>query len=60
VIDYDVARWLIGVYLRTLKPGCKVEESQLEAMHREKNRQTFYKIIAWRAFQKTQQKLVDK
>ncbi|MGE4001198.1 MAG: IS4 family transposase [Planctomycetaceae bacterium] len=48
VIDYDVVRWMIEVYFRTLKTGCKVEEIQLEAVHRVKNCLAFYKIIAWR------------
>jgi hypothetical protein len=48
VIDYYVARWMIEVYFRTLKTGCKVEEIQLEAVHRVKNCLAFYKIIAWR------------
>ncbi|MEX1026521.1 MAG: IS4 family transposase [Candidatus Paceibacterota bacterium] len=48
IIDYYVARWMIEVYFRTLKTGCKVEEMQLEAVQRVKNCLAFYKIIAWR------------
>lgn len=48
IIDYYVARWQIEVYFRVLKSGCKVEEIQLEALHRVRNCLAFYKIIAWR------------
>ena len=48
IIDYYVARWLIEVYFRTLKSGCRVEEIQLETTDRLKNCLAFYKIIAWR------------
>lgn len=48
VIDYYVARWIVEVYFRVLKTGCRVEEIQLETMHRVKNCLAFYRIIAWR------------
>jgi len=48
VIDYYVARWTVEVYFRVLKTGCRVEEIQLETMHRIKNCLAFYRIIAWR------------
>lgn len=48
VLDYYVARWVIEVYFRVLKTGCKVEEMQLETLSRVKNCLAFYKIIAWR------------
>ena len=48
VIDYYVARWLIEVYFKTLKSGCRIEEIQLETTRRVKNCLAFYKIIAWR------------
>ena len=48
VIDYYVARWTVEVYFRVLKTGCRVEEIQLETMHRVKNCLAFYRIIAWR------------
>lgn len=48
VVDYYVARWIVEVYFRTLKTGCKVEEIQLETLSRVKNCLAFYKIIAWR------------
>jgi hypothetical protein len=48
VIDYYVARWVVEIYFRTLKTGCRVEDIQLETNHRLKNCLAFYKIIAWR------------
>ncbi len=48
VIDYYAARWAVEVYFRVLKTGCRVEEIQLETMHRVKNCLAFYRIIAWR------------
>jgi hypothetical protein len=48
VVDYYVARWMIEVYFRVLKTGCRVEEIQLETLSRVKNCLAFYKIIAWR------------
>lgn len=53
VIDYYCARWTIEVYFRTLKTGCRVEEIQLEKMHRVKKCLAFYKIIAWRVMHLT-------
>lgn len=48
VIDNYVARWVVEIYFRTLKTGCRVEDIQLETNHRLKNCLAFYKIIAWR------------
>jgi len=53
VVDYYVARWTIEVYFRVLKTGCRVEEIQLETVHRLKNCLAFYKIIAWRVMHLT-------
>lgn len=53
VIEYYKSRWMIEVYFRTLKTGCKVEEIQLETLHRLKNCLAFYKIIAWRVLSVT-------
>ena len=36
-----------------LKSGCRVEEIQLETMHRVKNCLAFYRIIAWRVMHLT-------
>jgi len=54
VIDYYVARWVIEVFFRVFKTGCKVEEIQLETLPRLKNCLAFYKIIAWRIMYLTQ------
>lgn len=48
IIDYYVARWMVEIFFRTLKTGCRVEDIQLETNHRLKNCLAFYKIIAWR------------
>ncbi len=53
VIDYYVARWMIEIYFRVLKTGCRVEKIQLETTSRIKNCLAFYKIIAWRVMQLT-------
>ena len=37
VLDYYAVRWTIEVYFRILKTGCRVEEIQLESLHRFKN-----------------------
>lgn len=48
IIDYYVARWVVEIYFRTLKTGCRVENIQLETTQRLKNCLAFYAIIAWR------------
>lgn len=48
ILDYYVARWIVEVYFRILKTGCRVEEIQLETMARLQNCLAFYKIIAAR------------
>jgi len=53
VIDCYLARWVIEVYFRVLKTGCRVEKIQLETTSRIKNCLAFYKIIAWRVMQLT-------
>lgn len=48
VVDYYGARWVIEVYFRVLKTGCRVEQMQLESVRRIQNALAFYQIIAWR------------
>jgi hypothetical protein len=48
VIDYYMARWIVEIYFRTLKTGCRVERIGLETLDRVKNCLAFYQIIAWR------------
>lgn len=48
IVDYYAARWVIEVYFRVLKTGCRVEQMQLERVRRIQNALAFYQIIAWR------------
>ena len=48
VIDYYVARWVVEVYFRTLKTGCRIEDIQLETVSRLQNCLAMYAIVAWR------------
>lgn len=48
VIEYYKTRWIVEVYFKILKSGCKVEDIQLETTARLKNALAFYHIIAWR------------
>jgi hypothetical protein len=41
-------RWMIEVFFRTLKTGCKVEELQLNTKDRLEKALVIYMIIAWR------------
>jgi hypothetical protein len=45
--DYCV-RWMIEVFFRTLKSGCRVEERRFETLTRQLNCLAVYLIIAWR------------
>lgn len=47
-LKYYVARWVIEIYFRMLKTGCRVEEIQLETKARLENCLALYNIIAWR------------
>ena len=53
IINYYIARWMIEVYFRILKTGCRVEEVQLETVDRVKRCLALYKIIAWRVMSLT-------
>lgn len=48
ILEYYLARWVVEIYFRTLKTGCRVEEIQLETTVRLQRCLAFYKIIAWR------------
>jgi len=48
VMDYYLARWIVEIFFRTLKTGCRVEEIRLETNARLKRCLAFYQIIAWR------------
>lgn len=55
VIDYYIVRWMIEVWFRMLKTGCRVEELQLNTRARLQNCLAFYNIIAWRVLHLTLQ-----
>ena len=42
VVDYYVARWVVEIFFRVLKSGCRVEDCQLETLPRLKNCLAFY------------------
>lgn len=48
VVKYYAARWVIEVYFRVLKSGCKVEKIQLETAERLQPCLMLYRIVAWR------------
>lgn len=48
VIDYYVARWVVEIFFRMWKTGCRVEDIQLETQARLKNCLAMYAIVAWR------------
>jgi hypothetical protein len=47
-IDYYTCRWMIEVFFKTLKSGCKVESLQFEEMNRLLSCLAVYLIVAWR------------
>lgn len=53
IIDHYVARWIVEIFFRTLKTGCRVEDIQLETTLRLKRCLAFYQIIAWRVLHLT-------
>lgn len=48
VIQYYCVRWMIEVFFRVLKSGCRVEERLFEYMDRLLNCLAVYVIVAWR------------
>jgi hypothetical protein len=48
VIEYYTVRWMIEVYHRTLKSGCRIEERRFETLPRMLNCLAIYMIVAWR------------
>lgn len=48
VIQYYTVRWMIEVYFRTLKSGCRIEERRFEKLPRLLNCLAAYLIVAWR------------
>lgn len=47
-IEWYRRRWLIELFFRTLKTGCKVEELQLSTKERLEKALVIYMILAWR------------
>jgi hypothetical protein len=48
IVDYYTCRWMIEVFFKTLKSGCKVEDLQFEEMDRLLPCLAVYLIVAWR------------
>jgi hypothetical protein len=48
VIRYYTVRWMIEVFFRTLKSGCRVEERRFETLPRMLACVSIYLIVAWR------------
>jgi hypothetical protein len=48
VIQYYCARWMIEVFFRVLKSGCRVEERRFEQIDRLLSCMAVYLIVAWR------------
>jgi hypothetical protein len=48
VVDWYRGRWLIEVYIRTLKTGCRVEDLLLRTMDRLAPCLAAYAVMAWR------------
>jgi len=48
IIEYYTCRWMIEVFFKTLKSGCKVESLQFEDMDRLLPCLAMYLIVAWR------------
>lgn len=48
VILYYCVRWMIEVFFRTLKTGCRVEDRLFEQMGRLENCLAIYLIVTWR------------
>jgi hypothetical protein len=48
IVQYYCVRWMIEVFFRVLKSGCRVEERQFEYMDRLLTCLALYVIVAWR------------
>ena len=48
VIQYYCARWMIEVFFRVLKSGCRAEERRFEHIDRLLSCLAVYLIVAWR------------
>lgn len=48
IVEFYLCRWMIELFFKTLKSGCKIEDLQLESYSRLVNCISLYCIIAWR------------
>jgi hypothetical protein len=48
VIRYYTVRWMIEIYFRTLKSGCRIEDRRFETIDRMLICTSIYMIVAWR------------
>ena len=48
VIRYYTVRWMIEIFFRTLKSGCRIEERRFETLDRMLACTAVYVIVAWR------------
>ncbi len=48
VIEYYTVRWMVEVFFRVLKSGCRVEDRRFEALDRLLPCLAVYLIVAWR------------
>lgn len=48
IVTFYCVRWMIEIFFRTLKGGCKVEKRQFEQIDRELTCLGLYLIVAWR------------
>lgn len=48
IIESYCARWLVEIFIRTLKQGCRVEERRLETLERQLSYSAVSLIVAWR------------
>ncbi len=48
VIQYYCVRWMIEIFFRTLKTGCRVESRRFEEVNRFYRCMAVYMIVAWR------------
>jgi hypothetical protein len=49
VIEYYLQRWMIELYFKVLKSGCKIESRRFEHMDRFLPALALYMIVAWRS-----------
>jgi len=48
VIQYYCVRWMIEIFFRVLKSGCRVEERRFETLDRQLSCLAVFMIVAWR------------